>query len=136
MEEGDVNQNPELGSQNSEPDSPLSAQQPVISADADMERLRVELEEARARGLESHRRALLAENAGRIVPELVRGSTVEELEQSLEVARRAFDAARAAALAEIVTGQIPAGNPLRQAPNVEAMSPMEKIAYGLRPTRE
>jgi len=97
-----------------------------------VEGLRAELEEARARGLEAHRRALLAENAGRVVPELVAGSTVEELEGSVDVARRAFDAARAAALAEVAATPIPAGNPIRQGPGVEGMSSLEKIAYGLK----
>lgn len=94
--------------------------------------LQTELEEVRHRWLESHRRALLAENAGRVVPELVTGSTVEEMERSLEVARGAFEAARAAALAEIASTRVPAGNPVRQGPNLEAMSPLEKIAFGLR----
>lgn len=90
------------------------------------------LQEVQRRWLESHRRALLAENAGRVVPELVVGESIDALEASLEVARGAFEAARAAALAEIAATPVPAGNPVRQGPNVESMSPMEKIAYGLR----
>ncbi len=99
---------------------------------AEIERLRGEVGETRTRWMESHRRALLAENAGRVVPELVAGSTVEELERSVEVARQAFEAARAAALAEVASTRIPAGNPVRQGPDVEAMSPLEKIAQGLK----
>jgi hypothetical protein len=103
------------------------------AADAtELERLRGELEGARAGWLESHRRALLAENAGRLVPELVAGTTQEELDRSVEVARSAFDAARSAALAEIAATSVPAGNPVRQGPNLESMSPMEKIAHGLK----
>ena len=85
-----------------------------------------------ARWLESHRRALLAENAGRVAPELVAGASQEELDRSVGVARSAFDAARAAALAEIAATPVPAGNPVRQGPNPESMSPMEKIAHGLK----
>jgi hypothetical protein len=33
---------------------------------------------------------------------------------------------------EIAAIQVPAGNPIRQGAGVEAMSPMEKIAYGLK----
>jgi len=95
-----------------------------------------ELLEVRRRWLESHRRALLAENAGRVVPELVAGSTAEEMEASLEVARAAFEAARKATLAEIAATRIPAGSPVRQGLNPESMSPMEKIAYGLRRSDE
>lgn len=111
-------------------DSALSTQHSVLPVEP--EQLRAELEEARARGLESHRRALLAENAGKVVPELVAGSTVEELERSVEVARRAFEAAKAVALAEISAQQVPAGNPVRRGPSLEGMSPLEKIAYGLK----
>ncbi len=97
-----------------------------------LEGLRAELEQALARELASHRRALLAENAGRIVPELVAGSTAEELEASVEIARSAFEAARAATLAAVAATPVPAGNPVRQSPSVEGMSPLEKIAYGLK----
>jgi hypothetical protein len=99
---------------------------------AEMERLRGELEEARTRWLEAYRRALLAENAGRVVPELVAGTNQQELERSVEVARSAFDAARAATLAEIAATPVPAGNPIRRGPDLESMSPMEKIAHGLK----
>jgi hypothetical protein len=114
------------------PLSPIAQPSAADTLPAEMAQLRAELAEVRARGLEAHRRALLAENAGRVVPELVAGSTAEELEASVDVARRAFDAARAAALAEVVATSIPAGNPVRQGPSVEGMSPLEKIAYGLR----
>ncbi|HEX2986984.1 MAG TPA: hypothetical protein VHS06_02300, partial [Chloroflexota bacterium] len=99
---------------------------------AEMERLKAELEETRTRWLEAHRRALLAENEGRVVPELVAGTSLEELERSVEVAKNAFDAARAAALAEIAATPVPAGNPIRREPDLESMSPMEKIAHGLK----
>ncbi len=120
-------ENSELRTQN----APASDPQPPIP-DSYAEGLKAELEEARRLRLESHRRALLAENTGRIVPELVAGSTVEELEGSVELARRAFETARAAALAEVVSAPIPAGNPIRQGPSVEGMSPLQKIAHGLR----
>jgi hypothetical protein len=118
-------------------DAGLRTQDPIIrtqdqETDSELERLRGELAGAKARHLEAHRRALLAENAGKIVPELVIGSTIDELDRSVEVARQAFDAAKAAAIAELAAQQIPAGNPIRQGPNLEGMSPFEKIAYGLK----
>lgn len=99
---------------------------------AEIERLKAELAEAQTRGLEAYRRALLAENSGRIVPEMVMGATAEEMERSLGAAREAFEAAKAAAMAEMATTQVPAGNPIRQGPGIETMSPLEKIAYGLK----
>lgn len=126
-----------LSARNRAQDAAPSAQRSESSADSsglssELELLRGELEGAKARQLESHRRALLAENAGRIVAELVTGSTVEELERSVEVARQAFDTAKAAAITELSAQHIPAGNPVRQGPNLEGMSPFEKIAYGLK----
>ena len=125
IENGGKPENPEPGDKNP---ALHSAQTPLT----DLEQLRAELSEAKAQHLEAYRRALLAENGGKIVPELVVGSTVEELEQSLEVARKAFAAAKATALAELSSQHVPVGNPIRQGPNVESMSPMEKIAYGLK----
>ena len=106
---------------------------PTSEPEDELARLRSELEEALSRRLESHRRALLAENAGRVVPDLVAGATVEEMDASVARARDAFEAAKAAALAEMVASQaVAAGNGERGVPDLEGMSPMEKIAYGLR----
>lgn len=109
----------------------LADETPALPAE-EVERLRGELAEAQTRALASHRRALLAENAGRVVSELVAGSTAEEMEASLEIARRAFETVRAATMAEIASTPVPAGNPLRQGAVLEGMSSMEKIAYGLK----
>lgn len=109
----------------------LAGETPALPAE-EVERLSGELAEARARALASHRRALLAENAGRVVPELVTGSTAEEMEASLEIARRAFETVRAATMAEMASTPVPAGNPPRQGAVLEGMSSMEKIAYGLK----
>jgi len=124
MEETTLDTGAEYGSAVQQPQDP--------DPRMEIERLRGEVEETRTRWLESHRRALLAENAGRLVPELVTGATVEDLDRSVEVARRAFEAARAAALAEAAAVRVPTGNPIRQGPDVEAMNPLEKIAHGLR----
>ena len=133
-------ENPELRTENSNSNHSLSQMnvpegtfvpQPP-APDPYVERLRAELEEARTMGLEAHRRALLAENSGMVVPELVAGSTVQELEGSVEVARRAFETARAAVLADASAISVPAGNPVRQGLSIEGMSPLQKIAHGLR----
>lgn len=107
---------------------------PPPRAPTELETARAELAAARSREVESHRRALLAENAGVVVPELVSGESVEALEGSLEVARAAYQRVRAEAVAEVVAGaRVGAGNGVRgTALDVEAMSPMQRIAYGLR----
>ena len=129
QEPGGGSQGPEDGEN---PELETAPQPPSTDPQVEIERLRGEVAEARTRWLESLRRALLAENAGRVVPELVAGGSVEELERSVEVARRAFDAAKSAALVEVASIRIPTGNPIRQEPDVEAMSPLEKIAHGLK----
>ena len=105
---------------------------------AELEAARAELAAARAHRVESHRRALLAENAGRVVPELVAGDTAEALDASLEVARAAYERVREATVAEVAaSAHVGAGNGVRgTALDVEAMSPMQKIAHGLKPARE
>ena len=91
-----------------------------------------ELREARDRALAHLRRALLAEHAGQVVPELVQGDTAEALEASVAVARSAFAAAVEAARAGLVGQHVPASNGTRTGEDLEELSPVQKIARGLR----
>jgi hypothetical protein len=65
------------------------------------------------------------------VPELVQGTSVEDLTRSVEIARAAH-----ARIAESVRQQAAAavspGNAARTGPDLSALSPQEKIAYALR----
>lgn len=94
-------------------------------------------EEAQAQLLLTHRRALLAENAGQLVPELVRGDTQEELESSVAPAREAYDRILKAAQAELaearaqVAAQVPAGASGTAPPPAENLSPLQKISQAL-----
>ena len=92
------------------------------------------LSEARTAGIGYLRRALLAEHAGTVVPELVTGDTPEQLEASVEVARAAWDRATEAARQALRAGRVPAGAPARNGtdPSTEGLSPLGKIARGLR----
>jgi hypothetical protein len=80
----------------------------------------------------AHRRALLAEHASNIVPELVQGSTVEELDASVDAARSAYVRALEAARAELASQVIPVGAMSRTAESGESLSPLDKIAHALR----
>lgn len=77
--------------------------------------------------LAAHRRALLAEHAGQVVPELIQGGTIEEIEASLTTAREAHgriaDQLRAQAAASVPTGASP-----RSGPVADELSPLEKIS--------
>ncbi len=80
--------------------------------------------------LDQARRALLAENAGEIVAELVQGANLDELEASVGVAKAAFqrtaDQLRAQVAAQVPTGASPVASP-----PIESLSPFEKITQAL-----
>ena len=80
--------------------------------------------------LTAHRRALLAENRGQVIEELVQGDSAEQLAASIEAAKAAYarvaDAIRAQAAA-----QVPAGASPRTEPPIEELSPLQKITGAL-----
>lgn len=115
------------------------AQRELVERDQELKRAQAELVEAQTSlgeaqraGLAQLRRALLAEHAGQLVPELVAGSSTEELEASLALARAAYERAAEAARQELASQQVPAGNVARQGADLEALSPLGKIAHGLQ----
>jgi hypothetical protein len=75
----------------------------------------------------------LAASQPGLVPELVRGDTVEEIDASVEQARAAYERIRKQML-EQYERQVPVGNPARSAtdPVVESMQPEAKIAWALK----
>lgn len=93
-----------------------------------------QIAEARAAHLEVVRRAVLAENAGSVVAELVQGDTPEAVEASVATAKAAFDR-----IAALVKAQAPAPLPVvgpgASASNpgqaAEGLAPMDKISAGL-----
>ena len=68
-----------------------------------------------------------------LVPELVRGETIEEIDASAEDARRAFRQIKNR-IVEGVESRVPVGNPARSSADFEAslLKPEDKIAMGLR----
>jgi len=91
-----------------------------------------ELAEARVQGLVYLRRALLAEHAGQVVPELVGGNDEATLQASVEVARRAYGRALDAARVALVQHAVPAGAPSARGAAVAGLSALELIESGLR----
>src|SRR6266511_2885573 len=92
------------------------------------------ISEAAGQALANLKRALHAENAGRVVPELIVGDTFDALEASVEVAKAAFDRAAELARASMPGQPIPAGTPARSATAAAAaagLSAQDKIAAGL-----
>jgi hypothetical protein len=92
------------------------------------------LVETQARGLGYLRRALLAEHAGQVVPELVAGENEEALLASVEVAKEAYGRALESARATLASQMVPAGAPSARGGAVSAagLTPLEMIESGLR----
>ncbi len=63
--------------------------------------------------------------------ELITGYTIEAVDQSLESAKSLVSTVRASIEAEIVSGKVPAGAPPRIPPDLESLSPREKIQYAI-----
>jgi len=93
-----------------------------------------ELSEARGSALSLARRALLAENAGQVVPELVAGESVEALEASIGPAREAYGRAVEAARVALANATVPTGAGSGRAAEAAALdgaSLLDKISAGL-----
>lgn len=121
--------------------SGVAAQPLTEPTDEQLAALEVELADERRQALGYLRRALLAEHAGTLVPDLVVGDTADMLLASVDVARAAYAAAREAALAELrqqtpspppTAPMVPAGTPARDGLDSLAQSPLQRIAAGLR----
>ncbi len=101
-------------------------EQVVLSKDTELSALKSSLSGAVAR----YREALLA-SAPDIPEELVKGTTVEEIDDSLEQARAIVARVRQQLEAQAETKRVPAGAPPRIAQDLSALTPAEKIAYAL-----
>jgi chromosome segregation ATPase len=87
---------------------------------------------ASGRELSYLRRALLAEHAGQVVPELVSGDDEEALLASVEVAKQAYTRALETARTTIASQTVPAGAPSARTAPAAGLSPLEMIESGLR----
>jgi septal ring factor EnvC (AmiA/AmiB activator) len=113
-----------------------------------MESLRRELEAARlestqvrdaareeSRLLTERYRAALLQSAPELPPELVHGESADDLDRSLTTAREIMARAREQVQAQ-AAAHIPAGSPVRGAPDIESLSPTEKIRLGIAERRD
>ena len=74
---------------------------------------------------------VVADNPG-LPPELIAGSTVEAVKESLKNARAIVEKVRQEIDAAAARTRIPAGAPQRAAPDLSGLSPREKIQQGLK----
>jgi DNA repair exonuclease SbcCD ATPase subunit len=114
-----------------ERDTALAAAQQAAAAMTASEAQMAELQKT---ALDAHRRAVLAENSGHVVPELVQGGTAEEIDASVETAKAAY--ARIAESVRTATEinplpPVPAGASPRSEPPADELSPLQKITTAL-----
>jgi hypothetical protein len=81
--------------------------------------------------LDNYKSSLVKENP-EILPELIVGETVEEIEFSLARAKELTERVKAGLEARKAEKKVPGGAPVRQEADPERMSTHEKIVYGLR----
>ena len=105
----------------------------LSAARAELAATRSEAEELRA-GLrsaaEKYRQAVLASQA-EVPPDLVGGETVEEVDRQLEAALRMVAQLKSHLESQAQAQRVPTGAPARRALDLGALTPTEKIGYGL-----
>ena len=103
-----------------------AAQTEAAAARSEAEELRGGLRSA----AEKYRQAVLASRA-EVPPDLVSGETVEEVDRQLESALRMVAQLKSHLESQAQGQRVPTGAPARRAPDTAALTPTEKISYGL-----
>ena len=88
------------------------------------------LNESLSKAVSSYR-ALVVRSNPEILDELVSGDTIESIDESLSRAKDLVTRVRLGVQNEILKTKVPAGAPERTPPDLSALSPREKIQYGI-----
>jgi peptidoglycan hydrolase CwlO-like protein len=109
------------------------AQAQVAARDQELAALRQEAEalQASLKAAAGKYRDVLLAGRPEVPRDLVSGETVEEVDQQLEAALRMVAQLRSHLESQAQALRVPTGAPARRAPDLSALSPGEKIAYGL-----
>lgn len=110
-------------------DEMISRQEALDEAQAEAAALR----EARQEAVYGCRDALRLAHP-ELPPDLIRGSTVEELAASVDSAKALVEQVRAALQSERAAVRIPAGAPVDAGPDLSGLSSRDKIAAGIQHT--
>ena len=87
-------------------------------------------EERLAQAVSSYR-ALVAKSNPGVLEELIAGDTIEDIDASLEKAKNIVGKVRQGLEAEAASVRVPVGTPERTPGDLSALSPREKIQYGI-----
>ena len=98
----------------------------VIERDSEISGLKQQVELAVGR----YRSALIA-GAPELPEELVQGSSIEELDRSVESARKIVEKVASRIEARAPEARVPSGAPARRPADVSGLSPREKILYAI-----
>ena len=109
------------------------AQAQVAARDEELAGLRQEAEvlQVSLKAAASKYRDVLLAGRPEVPPDLVGGETVEEVDERLEAALRMVVQLRSHLESQAQALRVPTGAPARRAADLSALSPGEKIAYGL-----
>jgi septal ring factor EnvC (AmiA/AmiB activator) len=109
------------------------AQARAYAATEDMQSLRSQLDGAaeRERADAARYREVVLSSDPSLPVELIDGDTIEAVDASVEAARAMVGRIRTHLEAQSKSTRVPAGAPPRSAPDFSAMTPQEKIRYGL-----
>lgn len=83
-----------------------------------------------AQAVSSYKALVMKSNPG-VLEELITGDTIEDINESLERARTIVGMVRQGLEAEMASARVPAGAPERTTTDLSALSPREKIQYGI-----
>jgi uncharacterized protein YhaN len=105
----------------------------VASARADADTAREELDAAhdRMRAAAGRYRELVVSAEPELPAELIAGDDIEAVAASAEAARQMVARVRTHIESQVQNGRVPAGAPPRRGIDLAALSPEQKIAYGL-----
>lgn len=108
-------------------DAEIAALKPAVS---DAEKKLTELGNTLARAVASYKALIIKSNPG-VLAELIKGNTVEEVDESLKSAQTIIDRVRQEMEAAASKIRVPAGAPQRSPPDLSVLSPREKIQYAI-----
>jgi septal ring factor EnvC (AmiA/AmiB activator) len=108
-------------------DSEISALKQAL---AEVERKLTEISKALPQAVAAYKELVVQANPG-VLAELITGDNIEEVDESLKNAQALMERVRQEMEAEASRTRIPAGAPQRAPLDLSALSPREKIQYGL-----
>jgi chromosome segregation ATPase len=94
-----------------------------------------ELQEVTNRAVESYRSVVVRANP-QLPPDLITGTTIEEVDRAMDRARSITDQVRKNLEAQAAATRVPAGAPAQQAPSLEGLTSRQLIEQGISARRK